>query len=54
VDGKSNEISAIAEILDLLDIKGAVITIDTCLKGGTSAMGSQRTIVQKLIPGEAD
>jgi predicted transposase YbfD/YdcC len=41
VDGKSNEITAIPELLDLLDIHGAFVTID--------AMGCQRAIAQKII-----
>jgi predicted transposase YbfD/YdcC len=41
VDGKSNEITAIPELLDLLDIHGAFVTID--------AMGCQRAIAQQII-----
>jgi predicted transposase YbfD/YdcC len=40
VDDKSNEITAIPELLDLLDIKGAIVTID--------AMGCQKTIARKI------
>jgi predicted transposase YbfD/YdcC len=43
---KSNEITAIPDLLDLLDITGAVITID--------AMGCQSKIVEKIIEKEAD
>lgn len=43
---KSNEITAIPELLDLLDVKGAVVTID--------AMGCQSKIVEKIIEKEAD
>lgn len=43
---KSNEITAIPEILDLLDIKGSIITID--------AMGTQKAIAEKIIEKEAD
>lgn len=46
VDDKSNEITAIPEIIDLLDIQGAVVTID--------AMGCQKAIAQKIIQGEAN
>lgn len=46
VDGKSNEITAIPELLDLLELKGAIITID--------AMGCQRKISQKIIDKKAD
>ena len=38
---KSNEITAIPQILDLLDINGCIITID--------AMGTQRAIAEKII-----
>lgn len=43
---KSNEITAIPELLDLLSIKGATITID--------AMGCQKTIANKIIEKKAD
>src|SRR5512142_3254510 len=43
---KSNEITAIPELLKLVDIKGAIITID--------AMGAQKAIAEKIIDGEAD
>ena len=39
VDDKSNEITAIPELLELLNIEGAIVTID--------AMGCQRKICQK-------
>jgi len=41
VDDKSNEIKAIPDLLDLLDIKGKVITID--------AIGTQTKIVNKIV-----
>jgi len=41
VDGKSNEIVAIPELLDLLAIEGAIVTID--------AMGCQKKIVQEML-----
>ena len=41
VDVKSNEITAIPELLDLLDIEGATITID--------AIGTQEDIVNKIV-----
>jgi predicted transposase YbfD/YdcC len=41
VDGKSNEITAIPLLLNLLDIKGAIITLD--------AMGTQRNIAAQII-----
>src|SRR5450759_4800691 len=43
---KSNEITAIPEVLKLVDIKGAIITID--------AMGTQKAIAETIIDGEAD
>ncbi len=46
VDRKHNEITAIPEILDMLAIKGGVITID--------AMGCQKEIAKKIINKEAD
>lgn len=46
VDGKSNEITAIPELLEKLEIKGCIITID--------AMGTQREIAQKIIDNDAD
>ena len=46
VADKSNEITAIPKLLDLLTIKGATITID--------AMGCQREIAAKIIEKEAD
>ena len=46
VDGKSNEITAIPVLLDLLDIEGCIITLD--------AMGTQRDIASKIIENKAD
>jgi predicted transposase YbfD/YdcC len=43
---KSNEITAIPELLLLVDIKGAIITID--------AMGAQKAIAAEIIDGGAD
>lgn len=40
-DEKSNEITAIPELLDLLYIEGCIVTID--------AMGTQREIVEKIV-----
>lgn len=42
---KSNEITAIPKLLSKLDIKGAVVTIDT--------MGCQKAIAKKIIQKEA-
>lgn len=41
VDGKSKEITAIPELLDLLELRGAFVTID--------AMGCQKAIAKKII-----
>ena len=46
VDDKSNEITAIPRLLDLLALKGAIVTID--------AMGCQRSICQQVIDQESD
>jgi len=46
VDDKSNEITAIPELLDKLNIKGHIITTD--------AMGTQRDIVKKIRSKKAD
>jgi len=46
VDTKSNEITAIPELLDLLVLKGCIVTID--------AMGCQRTIAQTILEQGAD
>ena len=43
---KSNEITAIPELLSLVDIRGAIITID--------AMGTQTAIAEKIIDGGGD
>jgi predicted transposase YbfD/YdcC len=43
---KSNEITAIPEVLQLVDLKGAIITID--------AMGAQKAIAAQIIDGEGD
>ena len=43
---KSNEITAIPELLRLVDIKGAIITID--------AMGTQKAIAEQIVEGGAD
>jgi predicted transposase YbfD/YdcC len=43
---KSNEITAIPEILRLVDIKGTIITID--------AMGTQKAIAAQIVDGKAD
>ena len=46
VADKSNEITAIPQLLDLLTVKGAIVTID--------AMGCQKEIAKKIIEKEAD
>lgn len=45
-DEKSNEITAIPELLDLLALKGAIVTLD--------AMGCQKKIAEKIIDKGAD
>jgi predicted transposase YbfD/YdcC len=45
-DAKSNEITAIPELLKLLDIDGSIVTID--------AMGCQTDIAQKILDGGGD
>lgn len=46
VDGKSNEITAIPELLEMLEIKGCIVTID--------ALGTQREIAQKIKDNNAE
>ena len=46
IDDKSNEITAIPELLALLALKGAIVTID--------AMGCQRRICRQIIDQQAD
>lgn len=46
VDTKSNEITAIPPLLELLDLNGALVTID--------AMGCQKEIAQKIVDGGGD
>lgn len=46
ISRKSNEINAIRQLLDLLDLKGNTVTID--------AIGTQKDIVDKIIEGGGD
>jgi len=46
VDAKSNEITAIPKLLDLLDLNGAVVTID--------AMGCQTEVAARIVAGGGD
>jgi predicted transposase YbfD/YdcC len=46
VDGKSNEITAIPKLLELLDLHGALVTID--------AIGCQKVIAKKIVAGGGD
>jgi predicted transposase YbfD/YdcC len=46
VDSKSNEITAIPLLLELLDLKGAIVTID--------AMGCQKEIAAQIVAGTGD
>lgn len=41
VDGKSNEITAIPQLLDMIDVEGATVTID--------AIGCQTAIAEKIV-----
>jgi predicted transposase YbfD/YdcC len=45
-DEKSNEITAIPELLRLVDIQGAIVTID--------AMGTQKVIAEQIVDSKAD
>jgi predicted transposase YbfD/YdcC len=45
-DDKSNEITAIPELLRLVDVRGAIITID--------ALGTQKAIAEQIVEGGAD
>jgi len=46
VDEKSNEITAIPKLLDMLELSGALVTID--------AMGCQRDIAERIVASGAD
>ena len=46
VDDKSNEITAIPELLDVLDVHGCIVTID--------AMGTQTAIAEQIVAQGAD
>jgi predicted transposase YbfD/YdcC len=46
VDGKSNEIKAIPPLLELLDLRGALVSID--------AMGCQKEIAKKIVASGGD
>ena len=46
VDAKSNEITAIPKLLDLIDVSGGMVTID--------AMGCQTEIIEKIMEKKAD
>ncbi len=46
VDDKSNEITAIPELLTLLELKGAIVSID--------AMGCQKQIAKQIVDGGGD
>ena len=46
VEEKSNEITAIPDVLDSIDLTGAVVSID--------AMGTQTDIAQMIVESEAD
>jgi predicted transposase YbfD/YdcC len=46
VEGKSNEITALPELIKVLDLAGCIVTID--------AMGCQREIVSQIVEKDAD
>jgi predicted transposase YbfD/YdcC len=46
VDSKSNEITAVPQLLDMMELKGTIITLD--------AMGCQKAIAKKVIDGGGD
>jgi predicted transposase YbfD/YdcC len=46
VEGKSNEITALPELIQILDLAGCIVTID--------AMGCQREIVKKIVEKDVD
>ena len=46
VEGKSNEITALPKLIDILDLAGCIVTID--------AIGCQREIVKRIVKKEAD
>ena len=46
VEEKTNEITAVPQLLDLVDVKGSIVTAD--------AMSCQKGIVEKIIEHEAD
>jgi predicted transposase YbfD/YdcC len=46
VEGKSNEITALPELIQILDLAGCIVTID--------AMGCQREIIKKIVEKDAD
>jgi len=46
VDDKSNEITAIPQLLEVLDLAGCIVTID--------AMGTQKAIAQQIVDGGGD
>jgi predicted transposase YbfD/YdcC len=43
---KSNEITAIPELLKKIDVRGGIVTID--------AMGAQKAIAEEVVRGKAD
>lgn len=46
VDGKSNEITAVPELLKMLDLKGAVVTVD--------ALNTQKQIAEQIVKSQGD
>jgi len=46
VDSKSNEITAVPKLLDMLELEGTIVTLD--------AMGSQKAIAKQIVDGGGD
>src|SRR5262249_31392633 len=46
VDGKANELTAVPELLELLELRGALVTLD--------ALGCQKAIARKIVDGGGD
>ena len=58
VDDKSNEITAIPRLLAMMEIEGAIVTIDApsaaCKAGAQDRAGCQRSIAQTILDKKAD
>jgi predicted transposase YbfD/YdcC len=54
VESKSNEITALPELINVLDLAGCIVTIDATALAARFALGCQREIVKKIVKKEAD